>query len=333
MRKFVKAAAVLALAFALLSTSAFAALTGGSVDVITPGTYTATVEGAGEGEQVTILAVEAGAIEYNETTGKPELKNVTDSNILYIDQAASDTFANFQVKGDSVAGKEVFFFAGSATSDDAVLIGQKQNWLVSLSAGEATVEAGETIQIAASIQGGNYTGTATWTAEGATLSATSNNGATFTANAEGVYTVSYDLGIEGVAAATIQINVTAPSTALVKDGAPTIVKTKPGDVGAEAEAQHGVGVELKIAEAKAEFTKMIWVFVTSEAVDNRYYSEPVEISGVEVGSQMTIRAAFANGNDASALDVQSVDAIFTADNGATSYYTNEAADAPNKDKQ
>ena len=126
MRKFVKTVAVLALAVSVLSTSAFAALTGGSVTGAN-GTYTATVEGAADGEQVTILAVEKSAVDYADGSAVPFLANVTDANILYIDQAAANTFENFQVKGDDIAGKEVFFFAGSASSSEASLSGAEKS--------------------------------------------------------------------------------------------------------------------------------------------------------------------------------------------------------------
>jgi hypothetical protein len=74
---------------------------------------------------------------------------------------------------------------------------------------------------------------------------------------------------------------------------------------------------------KEAFNRMIWVFETAEK--GRIYSLPVEITGVDADSAVTFNAAFGNGHDGTALTVNSIDAIFTAD-GVTSYFTNPEAD-------
>jgi hypothetical protein len=84
-----------------------------------------------------------------------------------------------------------------------------------------------------------------------------------------------------------------------------------------------VGVQLKVSGCKEAFNRMIWVFETAEK--GRIYSLPVEITGVDAGSAVTFNAAFGNGHDGTALTVNSIDAIFTAD-GVTSYFTNPEAD-------
>ena len=313
MRKFVKTVAVLALAVSVLSTSAFAAVDG-TINGAN-GTYTADITSDVAGEQITLLAVDASAVDNDEVKGT-YLANVTDASILYIDQNATGDFVNFQVKGDDIAGKEVFFFAGSASSSEAKYLGSKANYKVVVEAKPASVEVGQEVELTAAITGGTYTGAIDWVAsEGATLSDELSNGAIFTAAAAGTYTVKLVLTEANVESNEVTITVTEPDY--------SVTKVSDKKVTAKAEAHHGVGVQLNVSGCKEAFNRMIWVFDTAEK--GRIYSTPVEITGVDAGSAVTFNAAFGNGHDGTALTVNSIDAIFTAD-GVTSYFTNPEAD-------
>lgn len=324
MRKFVKTVAVLALAVSVLSTSAFAAVDG-TINGAN-GTYTADITSDVAGEQITLLAVEKSAVDYADGSTVPFLANVTDASILYIDQNATGDFVNFQVKGDDIAGKEVFFFAGSASSSEAKYLGSKANYKVVIEAKAASVEVGQEVELTASITGGTYTGAIDWEASnGATLSDESSNGATFTAAAEGTYTVKLALTDANVESNEVTITVTAPSFKVNATQA-AFVETAPGEEGAEAEAQNGLGVALTLTAPKA-FKKMIWVLVAEDGT--RYYSPAQNITGVAEGSALTVAAAFANGNGSTTaiVDVKKVDAIFTVDETeATTFFTDYEAD-------
>lgn len=326
MRKFVKTVAVLALAVSVLSTSAFAAISGGSVvDGTTAGTYTASVTDAAEGEQVTLLATEASA-----------LTDVTDSNIYYIDQNAEGTFTNFQLK-DGTAGKRIYFFAGSATSDEAKQIGILEFWTVGLAASEAEVEAGNDVALTTSISPLEYDGTPTWTVtkDGTDVTTTTliiaedGKSATFNAEEAGDYVVSFNINETGVEAKSVTITVTKPSYVLTKTT--QIVKTEPG-AEAIAKDQYGIGavVDVVVPEGK-EFEKFVMVFV---AGTDRYYSDAVEFTGTTGAVKVAIAAPNGNGKYGMAtINVDSVDAIFKVKGIAegtegSAYYTNEV-DAEN----
>jgi hypothetical protein len=328
MRKFVKTVAVLALAVSVLSTSAFAAVDGTIKGA--NGTYTADITSDVAGEQITLLAVDASAVDKDDVKGT-YLANVTDASILYIDQNATGDFVNFQVKGDDIAGKEVFFFAGSASSSEAKYLGSKANYKVVIEAKPASVEVGQEVELTAAITGGTYTGAIDWEASnGATLSDESSNGATFTAAAEGTYTVKLALTDANVESNEVTIIVTAPSFKVNATQA-AFVETAPGEEGADAEAQNGLGVALTLTAPKA-FTKMIWVLVAEDGT--RYYSPAQNITGVAEGSALTVAAAFANGNGTTkaVVDVKKVDAIFTVDETEeTTFFTDYDADHNKKD--
>lgn len=334
MRKFVKTAAVLALAFALLSTSAFAALSGGSVAKNNDGTYTATIEGAAANEQITILGVEA-----NVDVNDPVVPGLTDSNILYINQTAADgtadtadTFANFSLKGES-NGRTIHFFAGSATSDEAKYLGavtEAINYTVEVQSG-VSVEVNKSTPITVEITPVGYTDNVAWTvvssnAALATLTDGSKDGVTFSATTEGTYTVRATLvdGKYGEADVTVTPkNVTVAPPEVIK------VDALADEAESTAENQNGLGVALKFANLPEGFTRMIWVFADgSVGNDARRYSDPVSTKGLS--GQCVFTAAFGNGtaNDSiKPYNVQSVDAIFT--DGNDTYYTNQALDEPN----
>lgn len=323
MRKFVKTVAVLALAVSVLSTSAFAALTGAN------GTYSATVTPNVSGEQVTLLAVDKTAV--NLEGLEPVLSNVTDGDIYYIDQNDTGVFTNFQVK-DGYVGQELFFFAGTASSNNAIYLGNAEN-LASITIAapsyDGAIEVEGTVALSMSYDDGARLSAAdvTWVAtkdgnavEGV-LSATSAEGATFTGAEAGTYVIT--AAAKGVTSNAVTIEVVEPDTSVKAEVAQTVTTT-PGENGAEA--QNGFGVSLAITNWSADFTDMIWVFVTD---NNRYYSEKVAIStlaGIGEGSQVTINAAFANGsNNEAALVIDDVEAIFRDGTGAE-YFTDPAND-------
>lgn len=317
MRKFVKTVAVLALAVSVLSTSAFAALRGDLT--VNNGTYSLEVTGAAAGEQVTLLATDATS-----------LANVTDANIWYIDQNGDGNFSNFQLKDGNLAGKELFFYAAS-TSLPAEVVASVQNWVVTLVANKATVEIGEEVLLTAGIAGGTYEGNATWTVSGTGASVTAdetlpNEAATFVATAAGTYTVTFNPNLEGVAAKTVDIVVEEPGfqiDAVKKD----IINTD--STHEAAVEQNGIGVALTV-NVPVNFQKIVWVFTDGT---DRYYSDSMPFTGV--AGSVTIGAAAPNGNNISnttaKINVTGFDAIFLVDED-TAYFTNEDADAGNKDR-
>ncbi len=312
MRKFIKTVAVLALAVAVLSTSAFAALTG-ELTVNNNGTYTVKITGAEAEDQVTILAVDT-----------EDLASVTDENIYYIDENADGMFSNFQLKDDeNIKGKEIFLFAGSTSSDFLKLDESIENLKITINAPKTEVEIGEEVEISAGVEGGTPE-TIVWTAGEATITPIGNGaaGATFVATEAGEYTVKVTM--DGVDSNEVTINVTAPSYDLERT-AYDVIDTTPD--GVDVEAQYGVGVMIEV-NVPVAFDKMIWVLVDDQG--HRYYSDAVDYLG---GAQGAVKyyAAFANGNNdtTQTLNITGVDAIFRVD-ANTEYYTNEAADAPNK---
>lgn len=325
MRKFVKTAAVLALAFALLSTSAFAALSGGSVAKNNDGTYTATIEGAAANEQITILAVDAEV----EGEAVPEL---TDSNILYINQKAADgtadtadTFANFSLKGES-NGRTIHFFAGSATSSAAKYLGAVTEaipYAITIQGG--TVEVNKTLTITATISPEGYTGPVTWEAEGATISGDAL-GATFSAATEGTYTVTATL--DNGASATAEVVVTAKNVTVA---APTVTLVEAEADGEIAQNQNGVGVALQFADLPAGFTHMIWGFGDGSGdTENRKYSTKVALEGV--AGEYTFKAAFGNGTKNGSItpyDVVESDVSALFWDGTDTYFTHPDLDKNN----
>lgn len=333
MRKFVKAAAVLALALALLSTSALAALTDGSVVRNADGTFTATINGAAANEQITILAVDVD-----------NLESVADGNIFYINQKAatgeSDTFANFSLK-NATAGTTYHFFAGSATSSNVTDLGDVTIPVpYAIAIQGATIELGQTATISAEINPAGYTGVVTWEVVSDNSATASIAGdlysATFSATAEGAYTVRASLENGASAEAVVTVNrkdVSVDST-VVK-----LVKANADEAESTADNQNGLGVALQVNTGDKAFTKMIWVFADgSDGDDARRYSEVVELEEAISGSY-TFKAAFGNGtlgngyngDTLPSYDVVSVDAIFS--DGVDTYYTNEELDAPNYEQK
>ena len=329
MRKFVKTAAVLALAFALLSTSAFAALTGGSVAKNNDGTYTATINGAAANEQITILGVEADV-----DVNAPVVPELTDSNILYINQTAADgtadtadTFANFSLKGES-NGRTIHFFAGSATSDEAKYLGAVTEaipYAITIQGG--TVEVNKTLTITATINPEGYTGDVDWSAPGAEISGDAL-GATFSAATEGTYTVTATL--DNGASATAEVVVTAKDVTVA---APTVTLVEAEADGEIAQNQNGVGVALQFANLPAGFTHMIWGFGDgTDDTENRRYSTAIELDESMQGS-FTFKAAFGNGTKNGSIEpyavVESdVSALFW--DGTDTYFTHPDLDKNNK---
>lgn len=337
MRKFVKTAAVLALAFALLSTSAFAAttLTGSVVPGSVDGTYTANISGANGNEQITILGVEADV-----DVNAPVVPALTDSNILYINQMAATSgagaFENFSLKGAS-NGRTIHFFAGSATSDEAKYLGavtEAINYTVEVQSG-VSVEVNKSTPITVEITPVGYTDNVAWTvvssnAALATLTDGSKDGVTFSATTEGTYTVRATLvdGKYGEADVTV-----TPKNVTVTGFTPKIV-TVTAD-GEDIENQNAVGVALTF-ENLGEFTHMIWGFGDGTGnTDNRKYSTAIPTNGLS--GNCTFAAAFGNGTVSGTaagadgkitFDVQDVSALFW--DGTDTYFTHPDLDKNNK---
>ena len=318
MRKFVKTVAVLALAVAVLSTSAFAALTKNP-----NGTYSVEVTGAGE--QVTLFAVSQAAIKEEAGNKLIDFTKVNDNNIYYIDQNDSGNFSNFQLKGD-VAGNEIFFFAGSDSSADYALVDSVENLIITISTegGVTTVEEGEELVFSAGYTGGNPE-IGDWSVTGgATISPIGNGlaGATFVANEAGDYTVKVTMN--GFESNTITITVTEPSFDLTPSDSDVITTEPDGNV---VQVQHGVGVMIDV-DVPAAIDKMIWVLVGSDGT--RYYSDAIDYIQGTAGN-VKAYAAFPNGNNGistNTVEIIGVDAIFRVDD-KTAYYTNEAEDRAN----
>lgn len=117
MKKMFKAAASLAVGCALLSTSAFAALTGTVPEKTTNGSATVTVDGLGTGES-TIMVLK-GVLDAMPAT-------IADDDIVYINQTTADNgSATYNItpgtrKGDATA---VTVFAGGTNESTATKLG------------------------------------------------------------------------------------------------------------------------------------------------------------------------------------------------------------------
>ena len=339
MRKFVKTAAVLALAFALLSTSAFAALTG-EVAVNQDGTYTATINGAAANEQITIIGVEVAP--ETVVADDPDVPALNDSNILYINQKAAagteDSFANFSLRGES-NGRKILFFAGSATSTDAAYLGSVSetiNYTVTVQS-DVTVEVNQSASVALTITP-DYDDTVAWSvvsdnAASATISGDAI-GATFSATAAGTYKVRATLA-DGTTYGEADIVVNPKTIAVSVVGEPTIVKVD-ATVEEDVENQNAIGVALTVSGIEEEFTHMIWGFGLGDGdVSNRRYSEAIELDNA-ISGQYTFKAAFGNGTASGTVAgtdgkvtfaVGDVSALFT--DGTETYFTHPLLDQNN----
>lgn len=332
MRKFVKTAAVLALALALLSTSAFAALSteGSGVVRNTDGTFTATIAGAAADEQITILATDVN-----------DLASVTDANIFYINQKAatgtSDSFANFNLK-NVTPGTTYYFFAGSATSSVVTPLGSVATAIpyeIELG-GDAEIEVGQTATIAATVTPAGYDGEVDWTvsSEAATLTPVEGGlGATLTSTVEGTYTVTATLDNDASATFVVTVkpkNVTVPTANIV-----SVAVEADGEI---AENQNGVGVAFAFADLPAGFTRMIWGFGDGSGDPlNRRYSKAMELAESVEGA-CVIKAAFGNGTKSGSIAPYAfaegdVSAIFYNSVDGDTYFTHPALDKGNELKE
>lgn len=314
MRKFVKTVAVLALAVSVLSTSAFAAFSGNVEAGTIAGTYSLEMLEVPAGDQVTLLAVDT-----------QDLASVTGENIYYIDQNDTGAFNNFQLK-DGTAGKKIFFFAGSSTTNEAIPVGSISDYVIELkvnSKDAETIQKGATANLATGIAPADYEDAVSWTITPSTgaefVETPTNLGADFKATEVGTYTVTATLA--NGAADSVTITVEEPSFDLTPAESDIINTTPDGEI---VQVQHGVGVMIDV-DVPAAIDKMIWVLVGSDGT--RYYSDAIDYIQGTAGS-VKAYAAFPNGNNGistNTVEIIGVDAIFRVDD-KTAYYTNEAED-------
>lgn len=211
MRKMFKAAASLAVGCAMLSTSAFAALTGEPVLSNDKSAVNVTVSGVGANKQSTILVLKGALTEMPAT--------INEDDIVYINQqtAAADGTATYSMPlgtrvGDATA---VTVFAGATDESAATLLGSvplsvnvPATGIVIYENGAAAadtkeMEIGATAAFTATVDPSTTTDTVSWTVKQgetdvtATVLTIADGTATFTAptvEADTVYTVTATAG-------------------------------------------------------------------------------------------------------------------------------------------
>lgn len=330
MRKNLMRIASLALAFALMSVSAFAL--GGDYDAST-GTFTVT---GGETGLQTSLIIVKGAHD----TLPVDVENEAVTDAVYIDQvaAASDgaEFGGVSIPTPvSVTDADVytaFFSNESANSADSAKI---VNASVSIHTDDIAITVGDTATIAvtrtASVTDSNtvaYVNDEVTALGGGTLGGTLADGLTFTPDKAGTYTIQLKATVEGKEVASEVIEITA--TALEVDPVPiegddTILDLVVSPT-TEFTAQP-VGIMVTFPDAGKTVDKMIWAFETADG-DVRY-STPVTLSNATTVSGKTVFAAVVMNGTATdgvsnedAITINKVGAIFSI--GGQDFYTNTA---------
>ncbi len=318
MRKNLMRIVSLALAFALVSVSAFAL--GGDYD--NAGTFTVT---GAEGALQTSLIIVSGS------HSSLPVENEAVTGAIYIDQVASDAVTgDAAFTGVALTDADVHTAFFSNESENSASSAKIVNASIAIAADVTEVEAGQTVTFAvtktASVTDANTV--AYVNGEVAELGGTLSEGLTFTPAEAGTYNVQLKATVEGVevASAVVAITVTAPPVVLdpvVIEGDDTIldlVKSPTSDYSAQP-----VGIKVSFGEGEKTINKMKWVF---EADDEFYFSADAVQLGIKVTGDAAFAAVVKNGAvvdgefAGDAIEIDNVGAIFDVD--GQDYYTNEA---------
>lgn len=217
MKKLFKAVACVAIGCALLSTSAFAALTG-SVTANQNGTYGVSVSNLGDGESTLLVYKSASVI-----SALPASINASD--IVYIDQkTASSGAASYTVDvgNRAQAGDTLYFFAGGTNDSAAVLLGTQTIPAATIAVSSVTLDqatlsltaGGATATLTATVLPADATDpTVTWTTSDPAVATVANG--VVTPVAAGTATITATAGSQS---ATCAVTVTAASTPSVTLG-------------------------------------------------------------------------------------------------------------------
>lgn len=311
MRKNLMRIASLALAFALMSVSAFAL--GGDYDAST-GTFTVT---GAEGALQTSLIIVEGA---HDTL---PVANEAVTGAVYIDQAASAADTGAAAFGGVSLPGEVYtaFFSNEAeNSASSVKI---VNAVLEIAADKYTVEEGQKVLISAN------RAVASFTVNGvADELAAEGGGYAFIPTTAGEYVIVATATVEGQTITSDPITITATEAPVVLDpvtiaGDDTIldlVKSPTSDYSAQP-----VGIKVNFGEGEKTIVKMKWVF---ESGSEFYFSADTVDLGIKVTGDAAFAAVVKNGSvvdgeeAGDAIVIDKVGAIFDVD--GQDYYTNEA---------
>ncbi len=330
MRKIFRTAVSLAMGCALLSTSAFAAVTKND-----DGTVNVTVDQVTAGEQVALVLVKGES----QVTELPDLSVESNlQNVVYIDQngatGSSITFENINV-GDA---KTVSAFAGYSSNTDtkAAYAGglDLETSKVQISVDDANVTAGSECTIAYNATGDAANAAPVWyvndVVDTSYITAVDENtpksGYKFKTTKEGQYTIKavVTVGTKAISSDPIAIVVTKAAVAMVENS------NKQTDILTNEELGtdnlYGFGAAMKInVPSSITLQKMIWVLDAKLGDDTeatRKFSESVDISELSAGvsGDISVAATFVAGaknNDKqdNVTSVDSVGALFLDSNG------------------
>lgn len=314
MKRFFKTGAACALALALMSTSAFAAVSGGKAEFV-DGKLNVTITGTTPDEQVALLVLKGDKqIE--------ALANVQNTDIAYIDQKAGGESLAFN--GINVGTVEtVTVFAGSSnTTVGAFRVGAPTTLQPALTASAKSfnVAAGAetTVNLTLINEKKQPVTDATVTYRvkdsgnafeeaGSRVSYVENVGWKFNFSKAGTYEVKFTKGtVSEIVYVCAYIN--KPVEGIGKKDDPSAEKKsfvmQPVPDSTKVVAAVRVNLEGKATTGK-EKEKIIWSIRTNETGDNQYYSSPIEVNLGSLSGALDLVCKFDNntGSDVTAVNV------------------------------
>lgn len=311
MKRFFKTGAACALALALMSTSAFAAVSGGTAEFV-DGKLNVTIEGTDANEQVALLVLKG------ENRTETELAGVENTDIAYIDQktgGASLAFNGINV-GETTA---VTVFAGSTKTPKAIRLGSVSATQYTLTASPKSfnVAAGvkTTVDLTLTDQDDKAVTSATVeyklkdaleaTYEDATGVVSYEDGAwKFNFNAKGTYQVKFTNGTayDEIVVSVYEKNL--PVVDIGKEGEtakPFVMQKAPDSTKVVA------AVKVTIDESQSGVGQLIWSITTTnaEGVKSHYYSTPSVWNTTNLSGALAIGCKFDNntGEEVTAVNV------------------------------
>lgn len=327
MKRFFKTGAACVLALALMSTSAFAAVTGGEAKFV-DGKLNVTIEGTETSEQVALMVLKG---EHKTTDVLASVKN---TDIAYIDQkagGASLAFSGINVGTENV----VTVFAGSTNTASAILLGTATAKQYSLKANTASFNVAKgvdtlvnlalTNQDKQPVTDANVTYKAKDSADefvpaGSLVRYVENEGWKFNFGNKGTYQVKFTKDGADAVVVVCVYEQNLPVTDIGKEGEtakPFVMKKAPDSTKVVA------AVKVTINESQPGAGKLIWSITTADGA--HYYSKSADWNTTGLSGALAIGCKFDNDTNS---EVTAVNVIYKDATGKV-FFT-DANDAKNE---